>query len=175
MIRLALAASTLALLWLLTSPPPVAIRAQQGPSAPFSGAKAAPVADWTGRINAGFYTVNCGAWGFQKGCQHWGVDIAGDGEGTPVYAPFGGRLRRCQDNGDGGPLIGRWIEYTDDHGGELLINHFRDLGAWCEMPPGTRIEAGALLGTMRGDANHVHMQVIAGGELVDFERYFEEY
>ena len=136
--------------------------------------KAAPIPGWQQRINAGFYATNCSAWGMQSGCQHFGTDIGGDGEGTSVFAPVGGAFVRCQDNGESGPYIGVWIEYTADDGAAILINHFRELGDWCAQPAGTRIEAGALLGTMRGDANHVHVQVSAGGQLVDFERYFEE-
>jgi murein DD-endopeptidase MepM/ murein hydrolase activator NlpD len=171
MTRLAVALAALALIWLAMQPEEIAVRAQQGPSAPFLGTKAAPVDNWTGRINAGFYTVNCGAWSFQKGCQHFGTDIGGDGEGTPVYAPVGGWYTGCQDNGDYGPYIGKWITYTADDGAELLINHFRD-SPLCDAPTGTRIEAGDFIGTMRGDSNHVHMQVEQDGELVDFEEYW---
>jgi murein DD-endopeptidase MepM/ murein hydrolase activator NlpD len=132
------------------------------------------IPNWRGRINAGFYTVDCRFWSFQSGCQHFGTDIAGDGEGTPVYAPVGGIYAGCQDNGDSGPYIGKWIEYTADDGARFLINHFRD-SPYCGAAPNTRIEAGAFLGTMRGDANHVHVQVGVGGSLVDFEQYFEEH
>jgi murein DD-endopeptidase MepM/ murein hydrolase activator NlpD len=136
MTRLALIVSMLALLWLWSRPSPIVVQAQTPATtspALFSGTKAPPVADWTQRINAGFHAVNCGAWGFQTGCQHWGTDIAGDGEGTPVYAPFSGTLGGCTYNGESGPLVGWWIEYTDDHGGEILINHFREMGDWCNQ------------------------------------------
>lgn len=128
------------------------------------------IPDWRSHINAGFYTTNCVFWSFQSGCQHFGTDIGGQGEGTPVYAPVGGFYTGCVDNGDGGPYIGKWIEYTADDGALFLINHFRD-SPFCGAAPGTRIEAGALIGWMRGDANHVHVQVSVGGTLVDFETY----
>ena len=133
--------------------------------------KAAPVQDWQQHINAGFYSINCGAWGMQPGCQHFGTDIGGNGEGTPVFAPYGGSYTGCQDNGESGPYIGKWIEYTVDDGARFLINHFRD-SPLCGMPSGTRINAGDFIGTMRGDANHVHIQVNVGGTLVDFSEYW---
>jgi murein DD-endopeptidase MepM/ murein hydrolase activator NlpD len=139
-------------------------------SLPNNVARADIVPDWRSRINAGFYTVDCRFWSFQTDCQHFGTDIAGDGEGTPVYAPVSGVYAGCQDNGASGPYIGKWVEYTADDGARFLINHFRD-SPYCAMPPGTRIEAGAFLGTMRGDANHVHVQISVGGQLVDFEEY----
>lgn len=132
-----------------------------------------PIPDWQNHINAGFYATNCDAWGMQPGCQHFGTDIGGSGEGTPVQAPCSGTYTGCQDNGDSGPYIGKWIEYTTDDGAQFLINHFRD-SPLCGAPSGTRIEAGDFIGTMRGDANHIHVQVVVGGQLVDFERYFEE-
>lgn len=128
------------------------------------------IPDWRSHITAGFSTVNCTYWSFQFGCQHFGTDIGGQGEGTPVYAPVGGTYTGCQDNGDSGPYIGKWIEYTADDGAQFLINHFRD-SPFCGAAPGTRIEAGAFIGTMRGDANHIHVQVGVGGVLVDFEEY----
>jgi murein DD-endopeptidase MepM/ murein hydrolase activator NlpD len=137
-----------------------------------SSGKADPIPNWQQHINAGFYAVNCGAWGMQSGCQHFGTDIGGNGEGTPVYAPFGGSYTGCQDNGDSGPYIGKWIEYTADDGAQFLINHFRD-SPFCGAPAGTRINAGDFIGTMRGDANHVHIQTTANGGLVDFEQYWE--
>jgi murein DD-endopeptidase MepM/ murein hydrolase activator NlpD len=130
------------------------------------------VPDWQERINAGFYDTNCAYWGFQTGCQHFGTDVAGDGEGTPVRAPYGGTVVGCVDNGDGGPYVGKWIEYDVDPGGRFLINHFRSI-AVCE--PGARIEVGDVLGTMRGDANHVHVQVTVDGHLEDFEQYWREH
>lgn len=137
-----------------------------------NAAKAAPMPDWKARINSRFTTVDCRYWYMQTGCQHFGTDIMGDGEGTPFYAPYAGTYRACVDNGDSGPYVGKWIEYTTDDGAELLINHFRD-SPYCGAPVGARIEAGALLGTMRADANHVHVQVSVGGELRDFERFWE--
>jgi murein DD-endopeptidase MepM/ murein hydrolase activator NlpD len=179
MIRRALVASLLALLWLSRQHAQPAL---QGPQDAISGtiaaeathaARAEIVPDWRAHINAGFDTVDCGAWGFQSGCQHFGVDVGGDGEGTPVYAPVGGWYRGCQDNGESGPYIGKWITYDADDGAAFLINHFRD-SPFCGVPAGTRIEAGALLGTMRGDANHVHVQTSVNGQLVDFEAYMQE-
>lgn len=132
------------------------------------------IPDWQQRVNpdARFSTINCGAWGFQSGCQHFGTDILGNGEGTPVYAPYGGTYTGCQDNGDGGPYIGKWIEYTADDGARFLINHFRD-SPFCGAAVGTRIDAGDFIGTMRGDANHVHVQISVSGQLVDFEEFWE--
>jgi hypothetical protein len=150
MTRLALAVSALALLWLWGRPGIAPTTSQEARRA-IVGAetiqhtgialKADPVPDWQAHVTASFDTVDCRWWGFQTGCQHWGVDISGQGEGTPVYAPFGGSFRGCTYNGESGPLVGWWIEYTDDRGGDILINHFRDLGAWCDQPPGARIEA----------------------------------
>jgi hypothetical protein len=88
-----------------------------------------------------------------------------------VYAPVGGWYTGCQDNGDSGPYIGKWITYTADDGAELLINHFRD-SSLCNAPSGTRIEAGDFIGTMRGDSNHIHIQTTVNGQLVDFEEYW---
>lgn len=137
-------------------------------------AKVDPIPDWQQHINAGFYAIDCGAWGFQAGCQHLGTDIGGSGEGTPVYAPYSGMYTGCQDNGESGSYIGKWIEFNADDGAQFLINHFRD-SPFCGVAPGARIEAGAFLGTMRGDANHVHIQVKVNGELVDFETYYQEH
>lgn len=138
------------------------------------GKKAEVVPNWQARVNGRFDSWNCDAWGFQ-GCIHYGTDIVGQGEGTEVFAPFNGSFASCQDNGDGGALIGMWIVYIDEKGNEQLINHFRELRDWCSQVPGTPIRAGDLLGTMRGDANHVHMQTRVNGELVDFEEYWYSY
>lgn len=140
--------------------------------APVTGGKADPIPDWPNHINAGFYTVNCAYWGFQAGCQHFGTDLGGDGEGTPVFAPYPGTVIECTDNGDGGAYIGKWIEYRLADGTVFLINHFRDIYKCTE---GTPIEAGEQLGTMRGDANHVHVQVTEGGQLVDFVDYWNRH
>lgn len=134
-----------------------------------AGSKADIVPNWDQRINAGFWTVNCAYWSWQTGpagkCQHLGTDIGGDGEGTRVYAPYSGTVVSCQDNGDGGSLVGWWLIYNTDNGAELLINHFRTVH---DCTPGARVEAGQELGTMRSDANNVHVQVRVGGQLVDF-------
>lgn len=135
--------------------------------------KADIIPNWQQHINAGFYTVNCAYWGpgaaNQPGCQHLGTDIGGNGEGTPVYAPYSGTVVSCQDNGDGGSYIGWWLIYNTDNGAEFLINHFRHV---YDCTPGARITAGQELGTMRADANHVHVQVRVNGSLVDFEEFW---
>jgi murein DD-endopeptidase MepM/ murein hydrolase activator NlpD len=133
--------------------------------------KADPIPNWQQHINVGFYAVNCTYWYMQSGCQHFGTDIGGNGEGTRVFAPYGGSYTGCVDNGDSGPYVGKWIEYTADDGAQFLINHFRD-SPFCGVAVGTRINAGGFIGTMRGDANHVHVQVKVNGQLVDFEQYW---
>lgn len=176
--RLAVAVAGLALVWMVVASPVTSQEARTAPIAPARvsfPAKADPVAGWQARVTAGFHTRDCRWWSFQINCQHLGTDIAGLGEGTPVYAPVGGAFRSCTYNGESGPFVGWWIEYTADDGAEILINHFRELGDWCGQVPGTRIEAGALLGTMRADANHIHLQVTQGGALVDFEEWYERY
>lgn len=184
-----------------TAPPAQPIAAGVRPAGqvgmqPFLGRhglpKAAPIADWQAHINpdARFATIGS-AWCFQDsrcgngqdGGQHWGVDVLGhidgdgreSGEGVAVAAPFGGRFQSCQDNGDEGAYVGKWIVYIDDRGAEILMNHFRDLGDWCGKPVNTRIEAGQILGRMRGDANHIHFQVRLNGQLLDFEQYWADY
>lgn len=148
------------------------VPAASAPAIP--GKKADVIPNWQSHVNGRFDSYNCDAWGMQ-GCIHYGTDIVGNGEGTQVFAPFNGAFASCQDNGEGGAYIGIWIVYIDEKGGEILINHFRELGNWCNQPAGTPIHAGDLLGTMRGDANHVHMQVTVDGELRDFEKYYAEY
>jgi murein DD-endopeptidase MepM/ murein hydrolase activator NlpD len=137
---------------------------------------AEPVPDWLHHINARFDTVDCAYWGFQSGCRHWGTDIAGGGEGTPFLAPYDGYSLGCRDNGDGGPYVGIWIQYVPDfdRATEFLFNHFRDVAPGA-CAPGARIEAGQLLGHMRGDARHIHWQVKTAGVLVDPELYWESH
>lgn len=124
-------------------------------------------------LNAEYFTTDCRFWSFQANCQHFGTDIAGDGdwstddENTPVYAPFAGKFLTCIDQGPGGSFIGMAFMYELLDGTEIYIGHMR--WARCDRPKGDPVAAGEQIGGMWGYATpgnpdsgcvcHVHVQL----------------
>lgn len=132
----------------------------------------------TMEVGAHFDTADCGAWGFQAGCRHWGTDLPG-AEGTPVYAPFDLTVIALGGYGTG-PTMGQYVQGTFADGYVFYAGH---LESRQRMSVGETLPAGTLLGFTNSLA-HTHVQLAepgnAGacaqdGTCVDFERYFEEH
>jgi len=129
-------------------------------------------------VGAHFDTTDCGAWGFQVGCQHWGTDYLG-AEGTPVYAPFDLTVIALGEYGSG-PTMGQYVQGTFSDGYVFYAGH---LEARQPMSVGDVLPAGELLGFTNVYA-HTHVQ-LAGpnnfgacaqdGTCVSFEEYFNDH
>jgi hypothetical protein len=129
----------------------------------------------TMEVGAHFDTVDCGAWGFQVGCMHWGTDLLG-AEGTPVAAPFDLTIIALGEYGPG-PTWGQYVQGTFADGYVFYAGH---LEGRQPMSVGDTLPAGALLGSTNSYA-HTHIQLAApgntgpcaqNGSCVDFEQYF---
>jgi hypothetical protein len=72
-------------------------------------------------VGAHFDTVDCGAWGFQVGCMHWGTDLLG-AEGTPVAAPFDLTIIALGEYGPG-PTWGQYVQGTFADGYVFYAGH----------------------------------------------------
>lgn len=132
----------------------------------------------TMEIGAHFDTTDCGAWGFQVGCQHWGTDLLG-AEGTPVVAPFDLTIIALGEYPHG-PTWGQYVQGTFADGYVFYAGHLEGRQS---MQVGQTLPAGTLLGFTNGYA-HTHVQ-LAGpgntgpcaqdGSCVNFEVYFKEH
>lgn len=128
-------------------------------------------------VGAHFDTVDCSAWGFQVGCQHWGTDLLG-AEGTPVYAPFDLTVISLGEYGPG-PTMGQYVQGVFSDGYVFYAGHLEGRPA---MEVGQVLPAGALLGFTNAYA-HTHIQLAPpgvfgpcaqDGSCVDFETYWRD-
>lgn len=122
-----------------------------------------------------FDTVDCGTWGFQLNCQHWGTDILGS-EGTPVYAPFDMSIIATGEYPPG-PTWGQYVQGTLSDGYVLYLGHLQGV----HVGVGQTVAAGTLLGYTNAYA-HTHVQLAAhagacaqDGSCMDFMQYYEEH
>ena len=132
----------------------------------------------TMEVGARFNTVDCGAWGFQVGCQHEGTDYLG-AEGTPVYAPFDLTVIAAGEYGPG-PTWGQYVQGALPDGAVLYLGHLEGRTA---LELGQTVPAGSLLGYTNG-YNHTHAQLAPPGNVgpcaqsgscLDFETYWMEH
>lgn len=132
----------------------------------------------TMEVGARFDTRDCGSWGFQVGCQHWGTDLLG-AEGTPVLAPFDMTIIALGEYPPG-PTQGQYVQGTLPDGDVLYLGH---LEGRQPMSVGDTLPAGTLLGFTNSLA-HTHAQLAPPGDVgpcaqdgscIDFERYFAEH
>lgn len=129
----------------------------------------------TMEVGAHFATSDCGAWGFQMGCMHWGTDYIGNA-GDPVFAPYDLTIIALGEY-PSGPTMGQYIQGTFADGAVFYAGHLTD------RPPfaiGQTLPAGTLIGRMNSYA-HTHIQLappgITGacaqdGTCIDFEQYY---
>lgn len=98
--------------------------------------------------------------------NHVGVDLAKE-EGTPVVAPWGGKVRSAAAEGDRGNAV------VIDHGNGLETR-FHHLGEMA-VAPGQTIGKGDKIGTVgstgKSTGPHVHFEVRDFGEPIDPTRY----
>lgn len=132
----------------------------------------------TMEVGAHFDTTDCGSWGFQVGCMHWGTDLMG-AEGTPVTAPFDLTIISLGEYGPG-PTWGQFVQGTFPDGYVFYSGH---LEGRQPMSVGEIVPAGTLLGFTNA-YNHTHIQLgppgntgpcAQSGTCVDFELYYQEH
>jgi murein DD-endopeptidase MepM/ murein hydrolase activator NlpD len=132
----------------------------------------------TMEIGAHFDTVDCGSWGFQTGCQHWGTDYLAP-EGTPVTTPFDLTIIALGEYPPG-PTEGQYVQGTFSDGYVFYSGH---LERRPDVAVGQTLPAGTLIG-YTNSLNHTHIQLgppgnsgacAQDGSCVDFERYYEEH
>lgn len=130
----------------------------------------------TMEVGAHFDTRDCGSWGFQVNCQHWGTDYLAP-EGTPVLAPFDMTVIALGEYPPG-PTMGQYVQGTLPDGYVLYLGH---LEGRQPMIVGDTLPAGTLLGFTNSLA-HTHAQLAPPGDVgacaqdgscVDFEVYWE--
>jgi murein DD-endopeptidase MepM/ murein hydrolase activator NlpD len=126
-------------------------------------------------VTAGFADRDCGLWGNQPNCQHLGVDYAG-GDGDPVFAPFDGSYMSTGEYQPGDPSCprcqGQYVVYRLADGAELYAGHLQQA---LTMPAGSFVPAGTIIGRVRGDLAHTHIQLRQAGALVDFAAYYRNH
>lgn len=149
-----------------TLPPPAA-------AGPAVGAKS--VVTETMAVGAHFATADCGTWGFQPNCQHWGTDFVGSA-GDPVFAPYDLTIIALGEYGPG-PTWGQYVQGTLPDGSVYYSGHLANRPA---LEVGQTIPAGAVIGYMNGYA-HTHVQLAPmgntgacaqDGSCLDFEQYY---
>ncbi len=143
--------------------------AEQPAAVSASGGKHLVTDDYRVNPNARFNTVECGTWGFQAGCQHYGTDVLGV-DGQVVYAPFDGSYIMTGSYPEGGATAGQYVMMYDDQGAEIYLGHLKNA---IQIEAGQRISAGTKLGEIRGDLAHTHVQLRLNGQLADWEPYYE--
>lgn len=121
--------------------------------------------------NAHFWTVDCSAWSFQTGCQHYGSDYLGD-DGDAVYAPRDLIYQMTGSYPEGGPTAGEYVIGLLPDGCEFYAGHLRNAR---QGQPGELLVAGTILGYIRADLAHTHIQLRCGGVLMDWEQYEKEH
>lgn len=121
--------------------------------------------------NAHFWTVDCDAWSFQTGCQHFGSDYLG-ADGDAVYAPRDLTYQMTGAYPEGGPTAGQYVIGLLPDGCEFYTGHLRDA---LLAQPGAFLPAGTVLGYIRADLAHTHIQLRCGGVLMDWETYEKEH
>ena len=140
---------------------------------PAVGAKS--VVTQTMAVASHFDTRDCGAWGFQVNCQHWGTDFIG-AEGDPVFAPYDLTIIALGEYGPG-PMWGQYVQGTFADGSVYYSGHLTGRPA---LEVGQTIPAGSLIGYMNGYA-HTHVQLAPpgntgpcaqDGSCLDFEQYY---
>lgn len=126
-------------------------------------------------ISTVFDAVDCGPYGGQKDCKHWGIDYIG-AEGTPVTAPFDMHIIALGEYHDW-PYTGQYVQGTLPDGDVLYLGHLKGRQP---MQVGDTIPCGGLLG-YTGDLQHTHVQLAppgntgpcAGdGTCLDFSDYY---
>lgn len=142
-------------------------------NAPAVGSKS--VVTSTMQVGAHFDTADCGAWGFQVACQHWGTDFAGS-EGDPVFAPYDLTVIALGEYGPGSTM-GQYVQGTLPDGSVYYSGHLTGRPA---LDVGQTIPAGTQIGVMNGYA-HTHVQLAPpgntgacaqDGSCLDFETYY---
>lgn len=142
-------------------------------AAPASGAKS--IVTETMAVASHFDTIDCGAWGFQANCQHWGTDFVGS-EGDPVFAPYDLTIIALGEYGPG-PTWGQYVQGTLPDGSVYYSGH---LAGRSRFQIGETISAGTQIGQMNGYA-HTHIQLAPpgntgacaqDGSCLDFEHYY---
>lgn len=130
----------------------------------------------TMEVGAYFDTRDCGSWGFQANCQHWGTDYLCP-EGCPVTAPFDLTIIALGDYPPG-PTMGQYVQGTFTDGYVLYLGHLEGRQA---MSVGDTLPAGTLLG-FTNSLDHTHVQLAPpgntgacaqDGSCLDFEQYWE--
>lgn len=111
----------------------------------------------TMQTSALFESQDCAVWGFQKDCQHWGVDYMAV-EGTPVSAPFDMTIIALGEYPPG-PTFGQYVQGTLPDGDVLYLGH---LEARQPMQAGDVLPAGTLLG-FTNSLQHTHAQLAPPG------------
>lgn len=154
------------------SEPPMMV-VQQPAAAPAMGAKS--VVTTTMAVASHFDTADCGAWGFQAGCMHWGTDFMGT-EGDPVFAPYDLTVIALGEYGPG-PTWGQYVQGTLPDGSVYYSGHLQGRPP---MDVGQMLPAGSVIGYMNGYA-HTHVQLAGPGNTgacaqdgtcLDFEYYY---
>lgn len=154
-------------------------------SDPLEVAQAAPVAAGakyqvtpTMEVGAHFDTTDCGSWGFQVNCQHWGTDYLAP-EGTPVTAPFDLTIIALGEYPPG-PTMGQYVQGTFADGYVFYSGHLENRP---DFAIGETLPAGTLIG-YTNSLNHTHIQLgppgnpgacAQDGTCVDFETYYQEH
>lgn len=125
-----------------------------------------------------FDTTDCGAWGFQVNCMHWGTDYSGSA-GDPVFAPFDLTIIALGEYGPG-PTMGQYVQGTFADGAVFYAGHLTNRPT---MDVGQTLPAGTRIGSMNEYA-HTHVQLgppgnsgacAQDGSCLDFEQYYQEH
>lgn len=115
-------------------------------------------------IGANFYSTGAAAWANQPGGQHFGTDFRAN-QGTPVYAPFPGKVVKIGFYPQSG-LYGHYVIMTLVDGAEYYSGHLQNV----KVRQGDIVTAGQQLGETN-ELNHTHVQLKISGKLTDFEAY----
>jgi murein DD-endopeptidase MepM/ murein hydrolase activator NlpD len=128
------------------------------------------------KVGAAFDTVSCDAWGNQPNCQHFGDDMQG-GDNDPVYAPLDGTWVETNEYLPGDPncprCLGQYVRYVTADGHEMYLGHLKDA---IVLQSGQAVQAGTVVGRIRGDLAHTHWQCRApDGSLEDCISYYNSH
>jgi murein DD-endopeptidase MepM/ murein hydrolase activator NlpD len=126
-------------------------------------------------VGAHFDTADCGVWGFQAGCRHWGTDFTGSA-GDPVFTPYDLTIIALGEYGPGA-TAGQYVQGTLPDGSVYYSGHLAGRPA---LAIGQTVPAGTQIGVMNSFA-HTHVQFAAAGNTgpcaqdgscLDFEAYW---
>lgn len=123
-------------------------------------------------VYGGFDAVNCNAWGFQAGCQHWGTDVHVDVD-APVFTPVDCTYITTGHYSDPSHA-GDYFMCTTYDGFELYLGH---LSNGKHMTVGDFIPAGTPIGygcsCVSGPHTHIQLRN-PNGNLTDFMKYYND-